>query len=260
MRPTPRSAVVAACLFVHCACLAGHARADFSLAGAATPSGQADADDPWIGVDAARRARVVIVWSRRRLMVSDDGGAHFRARLDGDADLDAAAVSPDGVVYALRGDRLGVVRGARERWRRVGFAGFPSLLAAGAGRVVWLGHRYARPTSSDTRARALVAISDDDGATWTLQRPSDYLELYLRRAEISDRGAITIDVTYGDCRSWDGRLVGRVDGGRWREAPARDPAEPPAPRDGRGRAYRLSEEGLTVEVRDPADAAFHPLR
>jgi hypothetical protein len=254
MRPTVRNAVVAACLVVHLACLGGHARADMSLANVAPKQ----TDDPWIGIAAARRARVVAVWSRQRLMVSSDGGAHFRERLAGDDELDQVAVSPDGVVYALRGRRLGALRGARERWRRLGFDGFQSALVAGAGRVVWLGHLNEPPSSAENKSQPLIAVSADDGASWTFQRPSTYQELYLRRAEIDDRGTITIDVTWGDCKSYDGTLIGRVDGRRWRSGDERElPDAPPPPRDGSGRLYRIADDGYSVEIRDPGDPDFH---
>ncbi len=211
----------------------------------AEPTGEPAREDPWRGVAAA--GDTVAAWSAKRVMVSENGGRSFDERLRGEAGVDGVAVVADGTVYVVRDRQLGVRRAGRERWRRVSFAGFPSLLAAGAGKLVWLGHQNARPIDSENTSRPLVAVSGDDGASWTFQRPNEYQELYLLRASVSEDGRISIDVTFGDCRSWDAVMRGRVDGRRWNEKDRE--GEPASVRDGKGREWRISDAGA-IERRD----------
>jgi hypothetical protein len=251
MDATPRILTPLSCLFFLAACPVRHARADMSFR--TESAAESEPEDPWLGVAASRGSTVVAVWSKRRVLVSDNAGRSFRERLPGTHDVDGVAVQNDGAVYVLRHRMLGVLRAGTERWRRLPFAGFPSLLAAGAGRVVWLGHQRARPTDSENPSRPYVAVSSDDGDTWSFQRPSNYQELYLRRASVFEDGRIAIDVTFGDCRSWNAVMRGRVDGTRWHEDG--DASTPPVsvPHDARGSEWRLSDEGR-VERRTRANS------
>jgi hypothetical protein len=236
------------------ACLTGHARADIAIPekGAKNPQ---PAEEAWAGVAVARQGNVVAIWSAERVLVSDDGGRRFRERLSGKHEVDGVAVSAEGKVFVVRGQRLGTATaGGEERWKTLPFRGFASVLAAGAGRLVWIGHQRARPTSAENNSRPLVAVSPDEGATWAFQRPSEYQELYLKNASVGDDGRITIDATFGDCRSWDAILRGRIDGRGWREDDAESSPGVAEVRDGRGRAYRI--EAGALERRERGGGAW----
>jgi hypothetical protein len=241
MDAKPRFLFVSSCLFCLAAWPIRHAHADMSFR--TEPTAAPEPTEPWTGIAASRGSSVVAVWSRKRVLVSEDGGRHFRERLEGAHEIDDVTVQSDGTVYVLRNRMLGIRRGGTDRWKRIPFAGFPSLIAAGAGRVVWLGHQNARPIDSANTSRPYVAVSADDGETWLFQRPSDYQELYLRRASVSDDGRITVDATFGDCRSWDAIMRGHVDGRRWRETDHDSKPGIPPIIDGKGHQWRFSDDG-----------------
>jgi hypothetical protein len=244
MDATSRFLCQSLCLACLAACPIRHARAD--LAGLPAPEAEPAAPEgrAWKDIAASRGGTVVAVWSAERLLVSEDGGARFTERLQGSGTIEGVAISKEGTVYVARERRFGVRAGGRERWRPLPFAGFGSLLAAGAGRVVWLGHLRGRPTDSENPSRPLMAVSVDDGESWSFQRPSKYQELYLKRASVSESGAVTIDVTFGDCRSWNAVMRGHVDGtAKWREDGEDSKPGVADVRDGSGAEYRISDEG-----------------
>lgn len=215
-----------------------------SVAPSASPVVEAPAPRaPWVGVAASRGASgVLAAWTASRVAVSRDDGKHYHYVLDGKGDVVAAAMDDAGTLFAIRGARaLGVVtRSGETAWRTIPFAKTTSSLVAGAGVVAWVGERdVATPEGSR------LAISRDDGATWTVAENAPDLGDFANGLAIDPDGTLRLmSATESDCGGgWQSRWTGDATG-VWKEAGW--PLDAPA-------TWGIGDEGWTYAIGDCGD-------
>lgn len=173
---------------------------------------------PWIGVVASRGATGVLgAWTASRVVVSRDDGRHYHAVLDGKDDVTKVAIDDAGTLFAMRGtNALGVVKRSGEAtWRSIPFAKKTSALVAGAGIVAWIGER-----SSETPEGEVLAVSRDEGATWSVPAGAPALGDFANALVIDPDGTLRLMTSNeSDCGGgWQARWIGDLATSAWKEA------------------------------------------
>jgi hypothetical protein len=183
-----------------------------------------------IGTAVSRDGCVIAVWTTTALIASFDGGQTFAERLAAPGELSAVAVAAGRIVVVRDLARIGAARAdGTTTWRELGDAtpdAQLSLSIDGAWTVLSLGTRRG-PLEASADAggerrppvRSLVAVSDDDGATWR------FVEAPVAGDSASVRivdGRIELDVY----RASPDQADGGDPGAGWTERFVADPADP----------------------------------
>lgn len=154
----------------------------------------------------------IAAWNDDHIYISSDAGRTFRRVLDGTGLVREVAFDCFGRAIAIRGERLGVIDGGRERWPAIpgidladqigDGASWPAKVALiGGGRDIIV---VGTAISSIGDAPARVAMTRDGGATWTYRDLAAYASSSedisgYQRAD----GTIVVGVQVPDCRSDD---------------------------------------------------------
>lgn len=167
-----------------------------------------------VGVAASTTADVVVVWSTRSICTLDGS----KRLLDGDADVAAVAVGPDGTVFAVRAaGALGVSRpGAEDQWRPAPISDLPEELQAP--RPGWV----AVVEHAPSRSHAFVALTRDRGETWAVERiPGEEVESPI--VHVGAGGEVDVLLQIPDCMSSElARYQSRIGSHRWRAVEIED--------------------------------------
>jgi hypothetical protein len=176
-----------------------------------------DADPPrrWLGVAASPRdAAMVAGWTKTEVILSTDGGRTYRTVLDGEGDVDVAAVDARGAVMAVRRHHELGVLGADgvEHWHAIPHATKTIALLPAAGVITWHG-----VTRRDGVLVEAIAFSSDEGSTWTF--PSEpALGNFANQVTVEDDGTARImGDNEADCGGgYQVLYEGNVAGGEWK--------------------------------------------
>jgi hypothetical protein len=167
---------------------------------------------------ASRGARgVVAAYSATTVALSTDGGESFRTVLASRAHVDAAALDAQGALFVVRSRKDLTVRtpDGKLTHHALAFARNTTSLVTGAGTLGWVGTR----TVDGGGEAPAIALSKDDGATWTFATPPE-LGVVTPSLAIDDDGTLRVMVDVeADCGGgFQARYVGTADGATWREA------------------------------------------
>lgn len=162
-----------------------------------------------VGVAASTAADVVVVWSRRSICTLDGS----KRLLDGNGDVTAVAVGPDGTVFAVRAaGALGVFRpGAEAEWRPGPIS--ERTVELQSPRPGWVAVVEHAPET----LHAFVALTRDRGETWAVERISGE-EVESPIVHVGADGELDVLLQIPDCMSSDlARYQGRIGSHRWRQ-------------------------------------------
>jgi hypothetical protein len=167
-------------------------------------------DAPWVAPmldedivavrPAPSNAGWIAAFNREHVFVSFDAGATFARVLDGDGAVNDVSFDCYGHVIVLRGNRVGIRDGEREKWRDVqalrGGENDPGGVLGGGPDVVVVGN------VPDVSWEARLAVSDDLGATWSYRELAGEFESDMRlRGRQQADGTIDAAISVADCMS-----------------------------------------------------------
>lgn len=170
-------------------------RTDAPLVQPAQPPETVDAVRP-----APTNAGWVAAWNAKAIFISRDAGATWTRVLDGVGEVADVSFDCFGRVIAVRGKRVGIRDGDRERWRTAPVKlhdGEPARVLGGGPDIALVAYSMA-----DDSMEPRLAISRDGGASWRTRPLSDYWEGEAIRGRQYEDGTIRGAIPVTDCDSY----------------------------------------------------------
>lgn len=155
---------------------------------------------------AATNAGWIAAWNEQHVFVSMDAGASWQRAFDGRGAVRDVDFDCHGRAIAVRGSRLGVREGGRERWHPLHHIELAdehsnASVIGGGPDVVVIGHPRR---DDDAQTAAQLLISRDHGVTWERHTLADYWEGHRIAGRQYEDGRILAVLSQPDCMHTSG--------------------------------------------------------